>query len=405
MKLKKQIILFTTAILIISTGIFCSQKEPHTQPSLTIASYNCGGLSDHYDYLRAVAMGIVTKERFAKNPEIFAQFDKIQNTALKIIFSNDEKDAAVEEWVRNKYTPLLMNITSNPLSNESINHLWNEKANRIITPYNIRPIVIKDSHVYELLQSHMKNLIKSNLIDEEAPRTPKQTLNLLTKAREAMAKRIFREHLKYDIIALQEADYLTTESLPDKYDTLYSNSKHSLNGVAWDKTRFSLVKDTVQDLSGAFIVNLFDNQTKKTISVASAHLTGCNPFLEEFNSETNISDAAKGNEQLHMTIKALNNTFADIKIIAMDSNVCATHPRLNILKENDFYLDYNSHLEATCTSPWQILNTRIDWIAIKSENQETIQNLPIKSIELNSHSSNMSDHKPIASQIYLDRTT
>ncbi|MBB64457.1 MAG: hypothetical protein CMO81_05290 [Waddliaceae bacterium] len=113
-------------------------------------------------------------------------------------------------------------------------------------------------------------------------------------------------------------------------------------------------------------------------------------------------DSIKGDRELAALIDLLASKTSDINIIAMDSNVAATHPRLNLLKENTYRIDYKNYLEATCTNPWQILDTRIDWIAIQAPKESvSIENIPVRSIGLNSLKTNMSDHKPIAAGIHF----
>jgi len=76
------------------------------------------------------------------------------------------------------------------------------------------------------------------------------------------------------------------------------------------------------------------------------------------------------------------------------------NPRLSLLRDADYTLDYENALDATCTNPWQVLNTRIDWIAIKSFSDDAlISNIPVLGVGLNSLQTNISDHKPIAAQI------
>ena len=59
----------------------------------TISSYNCGGLSDHYDYLRAASMQKIMQERHIAEPENMELIDKIQKLALKILFSTSSPSA------------------------------------------------------------------------------------------------------------------------------------------------------------------------------------------------------------------------------------------------------------------------------------------------------------------------
>lgn len=73
------------------------------------------------------------------------------------------------------------------------------------------------------------------------------------------------------------------------------------------------------------------------------------------------------------------------------------HPRLNIINDAQYRLDHENYLEATCTNPYHVLNTRIDWIVINGE--ASITNIPVLNVSLNSIQTNMSDHKPIAAKV------
>jgi hypothetical protein len=64
-------------------------------------------------------------------------------------------------------------------------------------------------------------------------------------------------------------------------------------------------------------------------------------------------------------------------------------------------LDARNFLEPTCSNPYLVLNTRIDWIAVKGNRTAlpSITNIPVSSVGLNSIETNISDHKPIAAKI------
>ena len=62
--------------------------------------------------------------------------------------------------------------------------------------------------------------------------------------------------------------------------------------------------------------------------------------------------------------------------------------------------DFNNYLDGSCSSPYQVINTRIDWIAVKSiDKSARIQNIPVLGVHLNSPETNISDHRPIAAKI------
>lgn len=362
-------------LFIISSSVFGAD--------FTVASYNCGALADHYDYIRAVCMQGLIQERYNTEPEIMAQLEKIQNTALRMLFDNDIE--AQRQWDDNHYTEMLEHIISHPCQPESINKIWRQKSEQIVSPYDVRPIEIYDAEVYEILSDHMRDLIGYLRIDGNLNKW-------LDQVRRIMAVRIFRYQMKYDIICLQEADYLDNSVFPESYDVVFDQKSHSVNGIAWNKERFELIQVVGDITKQGFGILFRDRISDARVVVASGHLKGCNPFVGG-------ADSIDGDQGLQTIIQTLESCDADIKIIGMDSNVTGTHPRLNFLKDADYLIDSKNYLEPTCTSPWHVLNTRIDWIAVKNAR---IFNVPVQSVGLNELRTNISDHKPIASKIYID---
>ncbi|HEV8051650.1 MAG TPA: hypothetical protein VGP47_04080 [Parachlamydiaceae bacterium] len=359
----------------------------------TISTYNCGSLSSHYDYLRGVSMQKLMQERHIAEPENMALNDKIQKLAVKILFStdSDELEAAKNEWDKKGYQKSFEQLTAVPSQENSPNTKWNKRADEIITTYQIRPVVIHDSEVSTMLTDHLSDLTKKTKGDRNT---------LLEQARGIMATRIFANHLKYDIICLQEADYLNPSMFPAQYEVLLGNNSHSVNGIAWNKDRFEQV-DMLGDIMGRlYAVKLQDKQSGKTVLVASGHISGCNPYRVEINAK-GIVDSSRGDTELKTIIELFNAYDADFKVIGMDSNVTSLHPRLNILKESNYRIDYENYLDATCTNPYQVLNTRIDWIAVQEGKSavKSIVNIPVLGVGLNSMQTNISDHKPVAAKI------
>lgn len=357
--------------------------------AFTICSYNCGGLSDHYDYLRAAAMQKLMQERYAAEPQNMALNEKIQALALKILFAPEsDKGLAKQEWNQKGYQPLIERLSSAPTDYGSVNEIWNKKSNEIITNYKIRPVIIHDETVNKMLNEHLNDL------------SSVEGLGGLKETRAKMAQRIFTYQLPYDIICLQEADYLDDSTFPSHYEGLFAQTEHSKNGVVWNRERFELVESLGNILGRAFAVHLLDKTNGKTLLVASGHITGSNPYRIELSPQTGIADSAKGDSEIQTIIELFDNLEADLKIIGMDSNVTPLHPRLNILKESDYRVDYENFIEPTCTNPYQVLNTRIDYIALKDTSGEaSITNIPVSNVGLNSIQTNISDHKPIAARI------
>lgn len=311
--------------------------------SFTVCSYNCGGLSDHYDYIRAAVCQLLMEERFELEPQLMEQIAEIEKMAC-----------CGEVWDANLYHAL----TLMPNEKESCNKKWHELYSAAITPYNERPIKVYDKRV--------------SLPDD------------LCAARLTLAKQIFSKEIDHDIIALQETNYLDESVFPKEYEVVLVNDL----GLAWKKERFCYI-DTVAVLSRhALVIHLKDLENDKDVLVASAHLTGCNPYQG--------GDSEQGDEQLQDALKVLRRCCGDIKVIAMDSNVTACHPRLNLLADYGYKVDQNSDLEATCTNPYTLLNNRLDWIAILCG--EPI-NIPVDGVDLNNPKNNFSDHKPIAARI------
>lgn len=358
----------------------------------TVGSYNCGGLTHHYDYLRAATMEILMQERHIAEPEYMSLNEKIQKVALKKLFSTDpvEKTAAEREWTQKKYKKYFNILTKAPTSPNSINTIWNEKAENMITTYKIRPVVIYDEKVNELIEQHLTDLNKVIGLTRSEQ---------LQEARKIMAKRIFAHHFNFDILCLQEADYLDSSLFPDTYEVLFADSTHSKNGIAWNKQRFELVNLIGDILGRAFAVQLRDKETGKIVSIASGHITGCNPYRTEKDPATGVADSAKGDREIQTIIDIFNKKDSDLMIIGMDSNVTSLHPRLTILKDAGYQMDYENYLEPTCSNPYLALNTRIDWILVKSKVNASITNIPVLSVGLNNIKTNISDHKPIASKI------
>ncbi len=333
------------------------------------------------------------QERYTAEPERMAQNEKIQKLALKILFSKDiaEVQSAQREWEQKSCQTSMLNLYSSPDYAGSPNKQWNEKIEEMISSYKIRPISLYDSEVNQLLEDHLQDLSHGKAALQA---------ELLQSGRSLMAQRIFTHFLKFDIICLQEANYLNQGHFLSSYEVRFGESSALTNGIAWKKERFEL-QEIIGEIAGrAFAVRLLEKETGRSVVVASAHLTGCNPFFMQTN-EAGEWDSARGDGEMRAVIDALDAQKGDILLIGMDSNVTSLHPRLNLLKEAEYGVDYENYLEPTCTNPQYVLDTRIDWIALKANIRVpvNIQNIPVLSVGLNNLNTNMSDHKPIAAKI------
>lgn len=372
----------------------------------TVASYNCGGLSEHYDYLRAGVMQKVMEERHIAEPEIMALNEKIQQLALKKLFSSESDRQTVQmEWELKGYDADCRRLFFHPTDSSSPHAKWYKISSEAISSYKTRPVTIYDDEVADRFHEYL----------DECLDLPGARLNeRLDEARSLIAKRIFARHMKFDVICLQEADYLDDTLFPSHYQLLLTEGKHSKNGLAWNTERFELVESLCDLFGTGAAAKLRDKQTNQNVLVVSGHLTGCDPFTPIYQKTSSLqscdaavaqpmekSDCEKGNRELVEILKKLDETPADLRVVGMDFNVTATHPRLEILKEAGYELDCENFLEPTCTNPYYLLNTRIDWIAIKPNLNEKvgIANIPVQSVSLNCLRTNHSDHKPVAAKI------
>ncbi len=365
--------------------------------NIKVSSYNLGGLPGHYDYLRACVMEEIMEERYAKDSRHIACNQEMQELALKKIFGKNvqEKEAAAQKWLQGDYANWSGFITAAPKGKSiTINTFWYERVNSAISLYNDPHPQIFNKEIEQRLDAYLANFLKDSEEEE------KQVL--LSRARENLAKSIFSQHVNQDILCLQEADDLRCFSfLLEEYKVVFQTSTRSCNAIAWNEKRFVLLDATKNIADKGLAVLLQDKITGKTVCVASAHLTGCNPYAVEIDSVTQKNDADKGNLELEEIVGVLDSYPADYKIIGMDSNVTALHPRLNILQKHNYNLDTENYLYPTCSSPYQVLDTRIDWIACKGKDVFSIENLPIEGVLLNSMRTNISDHRPIAAKIEM----
>lgn len=363
--------------------------------NFTVGSFNCGSLSNHYDYYRAAAMQKLMQERYNAESETMARLEKIQEVALKILFAKTaaEQELAQQTWDQNGYQQFFENITLPPLVQNSPNYPWHTKANEMITTYHVRPIILWDEEVVKMLTDHMRDL------NREIDNSEIELEELMSDGWRVMAERIFHHQLKYDIICLQEADFLDASMFPEGYQALFSDSL--ADGIAFNTKRFELV-DVLGDIVGrGFAAKFRDKESGKTVLIASGHITGCNPFKAVKDPQSDKTDSTKGDNELTTILRLLDETEADIKMIGMDSNVTATHPRLKIVKRFGYQMDSENYLGPTCTNPYQILDTRLDWIAVKSMDDVSVSitNIPVNGVGLNSIQTNISDHKPVAARI------
>lgn len=353
----------------------------------TFSSYNLGCLRDHYDYMINARMSILIGERLSLEPMEMALIETIQEVACRRFLSKDSviRQNAERQWCEFGYEEKLEKLFLPPGSEGSIHQKWYERSQAMMSDFKTFPIEINDSRITEIVKKQAGGLGFDDILAE----------------RQRLYQKIVRDTLGTDILCFQEADYMPGDLLPFGYASIASNRGKMIQRIAWNTSRFELVQN-IGDIAKekGLVVILRDKTTAKTVAVAAAHLQGCNPFQRVFDLN-GIPDSKKGDEQLLLVIQALDQTKADVQIIGMDANVTALHPRLKILLDKGYELDGEHFFETTCSSPYFICNTRLDWIAAKGA---SIINVPVKSVNLNSLCTNPSDHKPIAAKVHYAAT-
>lgn len=354
-------------ILLSSSGLFGLTE-------FTIGSYNSGGLPDHYDYLRAAATAPLIAERYDEEKGKMMLNEKAQMLALQMLFAEESsktKKLAQKKWekIKKRFYRLV---------GDKENVSWRKKAENMITPHRERPIVIHDERITSTLTQFLNG-------------------SSLKEKRLAMARELFKKKLRFDILCLQEANDLEELSFPEDYAILFAKNSKLKNAVAWNTKRFRLIDSSEPADVRSLIIRLQDLLTGEVVAIASAHLKGSHPYHRVIVAGG--WDSKQGDEELKSILNMLESSPAAIKLIGMDANVTAMHPRLQLLSEKGYRVDFNNALYPTCTNPELLLNTRIDWIAIQSKMQVNIVNLPIQDVHLNDITTNISDHKPIAARV------
>jgi hypothetical protein len=388
--------------------------------SFTVCSFNCGG--QPLDWPRTAVMEKLMTQRYSLEKNSMSINDKVQKAAL-FFFNFSLSTITPLDW-NNAFTQLHESALDwhNVFEEfRGTSLYWRKRLINSITPLETIPVKIIDPDIASSFQK-----IIEDLRPEKTKHLPKEgkcleTLNQhkrvrlspeekeilekrkkereILEARETLAKKIFSK-LNYDILCLQEGQYLKSSMFSEKFHVLSSPGCVKL-GIAWNKERFDLEEMIYDVCDRAFAVQLYDVQDGKRILIVSAHLKGCDPFSSVV--ENAGYDSQKGDYELFQIINFFNQRPADINIIGMDSNVTALHHRLGFLWNEGFQLDAENHLYPTCTNPQLMLNTRIDWIAMRINNglQANITNLKIKKIGLNDPKTNISDHRPIAARISI----
>jgi len=352
--------------------------------SLSIMSYNCGGIEHHYDYQRAACMQKLMRQREKKEPMALAFAAFGETVQLQALFDPTcplkYGDGATSSFYHDPTQP------------SSFHHQWYKQASTMISHYQDPHVIIYDKEVFHNILNHCQKV----MLDHNLPIKGLTFEEKIGACRSIMAKDFFRRNSSYDIIALQEADdFIQNKSIPKEYEVLAASQTHSINALCFKKERFTLIRKTYIKEGQGIVAHLFDKTTQKTITIASAHLTGCNPYVKGPDSE-------KGDKQLKALISYLEKDDGNIKVIAMDSNVTAVHPRLKIVKDHHFILDYKNYIYPTCTSPYYCVDTRLDWIAVyDNKSCKRIENRKIEHCRLNAIEENFSDHAPVGADIEL----
>ncbi len=360
--------------------------------TFTVGSYNSGGLPGHYDYQRACVMQKIMSQRYEEEPELMQNNFVMQKWGLKKIY---QKDPEGERTERDRGCSDLFAAICQPPKDEpgNLHFGWFKRVEQAISSY--KSAYKNAVRIFDLeVKSKLENFIGWTR-NGATPRYVK-----LEEARRSLAGKIFEKSLTQHIVCLQEANFLQDFDFPSRYEKQFSRGCNTLTAVLWDKNRFRPLEIIHNIANRAIAVLLEDRFSGKTILVASAHLTGCNPYREEI-APNGVKDSEKGDAQLQEILERLDCYDVDLKILAIDANVTSLHPRLQWLPRKGYWLDCINYLYPTCTNPYYVLDTRIDWIAVKVRPGLNALggNLPIDRVRLNGMANNMSDHRPIALEI------
>lgn len=366
--------------------------------TMKVISYNCDCLSNNYAYLRSIVLGELIKKRkeinnVNENTNDMIINEEIQKLALKAKFDKDQQSlSSYEQYLKNN-EKLIEQLSSEDGSIEWINEL-----NKSMTLFKDRKVNV------DILDNSIKQKFKN-----ETKINEKNKANIVSndvmKFRKINFKELFCKKLcPYDIMCLQEADYIEPSMFPKNYNGVFSKASVDKKAIVWDKNRYLCIEVTDELIINKknekenvyFAVQLIDKYFHIRLLVISGHFAGCNPYQPIYTDGK--MDSNRGDINCQQTIKFANDKSSkysiDITIIGMDTNVTAMHPRMDIIANEDYKID-TTNWEATSTNPVQIVDTRIDHIAMKSKySTMKIKNIPINSVLLND-AFNPSDHKPI----------
>lgn len=356
------------------------------------------------DFWAARIVNALYSEREVEESSDMAKLAKVQDVALRALCGKPkEGDEVIDKDIKG----IISDANNQPWKDKRIKRLAqsteeNEKMG------NLNPDGSPVKH-FVVAKDQIKKVADD--IAKETKEAPVYGWKALSSKVEKYRQEMFAKYMQQfaveegsDIIALQECGgYVSSPAelkkrLPKGYSVKLSDGKKRAaggDGIAFNTERFEFKKklDIGKDGKGnerGIAVKLYDKITQKTVVVASAHLAGCNPFHDK------KGDGTAGTTLFANMLDAMDKAKADIQIVAMDSNVTATHPRLKELPKHGYKLDCEHHVYPTCVNPLSILNTRLDWIAVKSKDGKgTIENAQIKGVD----KMELSDHKPIAAMV------
>jgi exonuclease III len=424
--------------------------------SFTVGSYNIGGRmglnGSHYDRAAAACLGKVMslrrgcgseKERSVASRDL-ETIKEIQELGLKWLFAPQEvSNQANQTWMQKRYSTDLRWYFKNGRAtrNQDAAFLYN----RLIGPYR------GERNAFSVNDTEVREILNHNEGNPEVS-FPRPRLELSEDAFcKKQLRNIFSTSLRKDIICIQEANWIDHELFVlSEYDSIFTHipsegtgaTSPPKAGIAWNNNRFKFIKVIENVAKRAIAVQLQDKRTGKTLSVASAHISGCHPFypnqlagkvakvkdqsfataqlgeLTESKEEAQLKgdlvaesesldtveivyDSTKGDNELRDLLEKLHGVNSDMTVIGADLNTTALHPRMSLLKDFGYELDYTNHLYPTSTNPNYCLDTRIDWIAVKKGSIPSvlIENTPMEGVLLNDVTTNVSDHRPIASRV------
>ncbi len=427
----------------------------------TVSSYNIGGLisrgGTHYDRAMAASMAEVMRVRRLVDVEVgdMSAIEGLQGLFLKTLFSSNQQEVADAVGQRDReYNSDLQWYFKNG------RQVRNQKASNHLR--SILGSYRGQGHAFTVFSEKVRRALAMPLSSQRESEDAACKNKIKEIFRDSLHQDIIciqeANWINHEMFASSKYDSIFTTSASSESRATQPSRK----GIAWNRDRFAFVKPIESIEKRAIAVQLRDKINNKIVSVVSALVSGCDPFsprevvrkvlrevenlslsdqigadpaaatsssgknrvgdssgvphgaeVEEGMFEPKASgapanmveerkyDSTRGDEELRDIFLKLEEEESDLVVIGTDLNVTSLHPRMRMFRNFGYQLDYINEIYPTCTAQSYCLDARLDWIFVKPRNdlRVSIRNLPIDTVGLNDLRTNVSDHKPVASEV------